>query len=214
MSGFLDKETRIIDMVLTGYGKGLLSSGDLKFVYWIPFDDEVDYEPYISTSGSMNDTQFSSSINTQIEATLVREATTGYKFLNMSGSDMTNVNRPMFTMAQGQRIIPKIEHGRDDGYDVGTSQRKISEIFVKRDSDGTIVEHNGPFDRGYERFDATSVDIDISYTADSFPSDFKHEGFFVRVFSSGSDGLIEVRHKRDSNNEIAFSNDIRLTKTR
>jgi hypothetical protein len=214
MAGFLDKNTRIIDMVLTGYGKGLLSKGDLKFVYWIPFDDEVDYDPYISMSASMESAELSSSINAQIEEALVREATTGYKFLNFSGSDTSNVNRPVYTMAQGQKIVPRIEHKRDNGYDIGASQRKVSETFVKRDKDGMIVEREGPFDRGYERFEATAADIDLSYTADSFPSDFMQEGFFVRVFSSGSDGLVEVRHKRDSNNEVAFSNDLRLSKTK
>jgi hypothetical protein len=56
MAGFLDSQQRIIDMVLTSRGKLLLSNGELRFVYWAAFDDEVDYHPRITyvASGTGN----------------------------------------------------------------------------------------------------------------------------------------------------------------
>lgn len=44
MAGFLDSESQIIDMVLTGHGKKLLSHGQLRFVYWAAYDDEIMYD--------------------------------------------------------------------------------------------------------------------------------------------------------------------------
>ena len=52
MAGFLDAKERVIDLVLTDQGKQLLLKGQLNFCYWIPFDDEVCYQPTVTVYGS------------------------------------------------------------------------------------------------------------------------------------------------------------------
>src|SRR5580704_7370511 len=108
MAGFLDKQTRIIDMVLTAAGRNLLSRGKLNFTYWMSFDDEIDYQPFISQSGTMTALQFSSSLYDEIESTPIREAVAGYQITNMIMGDTTNVIRPLYTMPQGQATIPRM----------------------------------------------------------------------------------------------------------
>ncbi len=108
MAGFLDKNDRIIDFMITSKGKSLLSKGDLRFVFWRAFDDEIDYDPFISQSGSMNDLELESNASEQIESALVREATTGYKDVNSICRDNTNVIRPLFDMPHGQKEIPRM----------------------------------------------------------------------------------------------------------
>lgn len=210
MAGFLDRQTRIIDMVLTGYGKSLLSKGELNFCYWIPFDDEIDYDPFIASSGTMSAEFLSASIVNEIANTPVREATTGYKYLNSSGSDFTNVHRPMFTMPQGQAIIPRAIFPTEDPREINSKQRKMQRVYHVRDESGKYVNDLQPVDLGVERFQGTSFTLDMSYQNDSFPNDFQPEGFHLRLFRSGSDGLTEVAPKRDMANDIAYNNDVKM----
>ena len=51
--GLLDKNDRIIDLVLPSEGRRQLSLGELEFKYFSVFDDEVDYDPYVANSGSL-----------------------------------------------------------------------------------------------------------------------------------------------------------------
>lgn len=211
MGGFLDKNTRVIDMVLTGEGKHLLSRGELKFVYWTPFDVEVDYDPFLVNSGSLTAAQLSASINEQIENSPIREATTGYPRLNTSGSDETNVSNPLFSVPQGHRVIPRLVTSAPSGtVELEVKQRKVSEIHQKRDFQGKITEQIGPFDRGFERFDVSAVGLEYGYSKDGFPADHVFDGFLVKVYRSGSDGLTEVYERRDAKNALAFNNDLRL----
>jgi hypothetical protein len=212
VAGFLDKNTRVVDMVLTGEGKYLLSKGELRFVYWMPFDVEIDYDPYIANSGSLTGIQLSASINEQIENSPIREATTGYRRLNMSGSDETNVRQPLFSVPQGHRVIPRMtaSDGPSGDINIEVKQRKISELVVKRDPSGVVLEQLGPYDRGFERFDTSAVVIDQGYSRDGFPVDHVLDGFLVKVYRSGSNGLVEVDARRDLSNELAFGNDLRL----
>lgn len=210
MAGFLDKQTRIVDMVLTGYGKGLLSRGELNFCYWVPFDDEIDYKPVISTSGSISATQLSASIDLSIENTPIREATTGYKYLNSSGSDFTNVHRPMYTMPQGQSVLPRTTFPNTTSRQLNTKQRKIQRIYHTRDVDGKYLNPLNPVDIGVERFSPSEFSLEISYSNDSFPNDFQPEGFHIVVYKSGSAGLTEVIPKRDLNNDLAYNNDVKV----
>lgn len=210
MAGFLDKQSRIIDMVLTGYGKEQLSKGQLEFVYWSAFDDEVDYSPYISDSGSLTAAQLSSSITQQIEECLVREATTGYKHLDQNSRDTTNVNLPLFDMPQGQRYIPRANICLDvDNLEIKTKQRKIVEVFSKRDQNGNVVEQIGPIDRGTSRFDPETVELKLQYRLGDFSTEHKFEGFKITVFQSGSDGLREIDGRRDFSNDLSFNNDLK-----
>ncbi len=210
MAGFLDRQTRIVDMVLTGRGKDLLSRGELNFCYWIPFDDEINYDPFISSSGSMGLAQLSASIDVEIENTPVREATTGYRYTNSSGSDFTNVHRPMYTMPQGQQVLPRAVFPVTGSRDLNTKQRRVQRVYHTRDADGRYLNTIDPVDIGVERFDPTRFSLDMSYTNDSFPHDFNPEGFHVRLYRSGSMGLTEVSPKRDMNNDIAYNNDVKV----
>jgi hypothetical protein len=322
MAGFLDKQDRIIDMVLTGYGKTLLSKGDLRFVYWAPFDDEVDYDPYISQSGSMTAVQLSSSRQDFIESTLVREATAGYRELttrvkmgaasfpvvsgaiaphaasnvspsgdgwirivdeygdflysgsvlpapatwtppvdvevafggngswaygtvtagtfisNVGGgfrtffgsdplpgvvknlwarplgfnSDTTNVIRPLFTMPQGQMVLPRlvISPNTSGTLALEVRQRKIQEVQLKQDGSGQNIESLGPYDRGYERYDTEYLTLEFGYTPGTFPADYQHEGILVRIYRNQVEGVTEVRDRRDLENQISYGNDLKL----
>jgi hypothetical protein len=212
MAGLLDKNTRVIDMILTGVGRSLLSQGKLRFVYWMPFDNEVDYDPYVSQSGTMTSIQLSQSIQDQIESCVVREAVSGYPVSDRSGSDSTNVFRPIFTMPQGQQMIPRMtsSDGPTGSVTLETQQRKLSEVRVIRDKGGNVLEQIGPIDRGYERLNTTAFRLQYEYSPGSFPSDYPSEGFLVRVFRSGVEGTVEVKERRDLDNVISFNNDVRL----
>lgn len=210
MAGFLDRSTRIIDLVLTGYGKSLLSKGQLNFCYWIPFDDETDYQPYISQSGSLSSAQLTAAFNESIELSPVREATTGYRSFNSSGSDFTNVHRPLFTMAQGQTVLPRTIFPVTSSREVSTKQRRVQRLYIDRDVGGKFVSPIDPVDIGVERFESTSFTLEFSYMKDSFPTDFQPEGFSVKMFKSGSFGLIEVDPRRDMSNDLSYTNDVRV----
>lgn len=211
MSGFLDKNNRIVDMVLTGEGKYLLSKGALQFVYWIPFDDEVDYDPYIAHSSSLSQAELSSSRVEQIEATLVREATTGYRRFNKLAKDETNVHRPIFTMPQGQKSIPRMSssNGIETTANIEVKQRQLVEEVAKKDRFGDTVEYYRK-DIGYESYDSSISTLSYKYVDGSYPPDHKSEGFLLRIFKSGSDGLVEIEHRRDMSNDICFNNDLKI----
>lgn len=210
MAGFLDRNTRIIDMVLTNYGKSLLSKGELNFCYWTPFDDEVDYDPYIATSGSMTEDQLSDALHQSIETAPVREATTGYRQFNVSGSDFTNVHRPMFTAPQGQVVLPRAVISSSGDTNLVTYQRRVTRIYQGRDKNGKYVNSLEPINLGIERFDSKGFTLDLFYKKDSFPADFQPEGFHVVVLRSGSSGWTEVEPRRDMSNDISYMNDVRI----
>jgi hypothetical protein len=211
MAGFLDRDNRIIDMVLTNNGKRLLSQGDLRFCYWTPFDDEIDYQPYIAESSSLSQDQLSSSIYSSIENTPVREAVSGYRNFNSSGSDTVNVIHPMFTMPQGQKVLPRSVFVENTGtFVISTNQRSVQRIHQKGEATGKFINSIQPQDLGVERFDSTDFSIFLSYFKDSFPSDFQTEGFQIRVLKSGSNGYVELRTRRDMNNDLTYSNDVKV----
>lgn len=209
MAGFLDRNTRIVDMVLTSYGKRLLSRGELNFCYWTPFDDEVDYDPFIALSGSMREDELLDAVYLSIEQTPIREATHGYKLFNLSGSDFTNVHRPMFTMAQGQRNLPRAVFS-GSAQSIRTLQRRLRRIYQERDKNGKYVNSSDPVDLGVERFGSSQFEINLSYENDSFPPDFQPAGFHVVVLSSGSGGWSEVEAKRDMSNNLSINNDVKI----
>lgn len=210
MAGFLDRDTRIIDMVLTNHGKSLLSKGKLNFCYWIPFDDEIDYDPYIANSSSLTADQLSSSIYRNIEDTPIREAVSGYRNFNASGSDTVNVHRPMFTIAQGQTVLPRSVFPSEGDRTITTFQRKVQRIYQDRDRKGKLLNSIDSKDMGTERFESTNVVLDFSYSRDSFPPDFQTEGFHVRILRSGSNGWSELSPRRDMSNDLSYSNDLRI----
>lgn len=211
MAGFLDKNDRIVDMVLTNEGKKLLSKGNLRFAYFTLFDDEVDYSPVISNSGTLTPEQLSGTIYAQIEATLVRESSTGYQNMNKSGSDFVNVIRPLFSMPQGQQYLPRVSASNEPANPatIQVKHRKLQDVHVQLDQKGNTVNTLGPYDRGYERFDTSNVTFDL-FVRD-FNVDTSHkEGFLIRVYSTGTEGLVEVKDRRDLQNDISYNNDVKL----
>lgn len=201
-------------MVLTSQGRLLLSKGQLNFSYFVLFDDEVDYSPVIVQSGSLSAAELSSSIDVQIESTLVMEARPGYRLGNASGSDFTSVHLPIFTMPQGQHVLPRVSTGSfpSGTLDIGTKHRKIQDIHVKTDADGNVKQTFGPYDRGYERYEPKGVDVDLSYR-DYEVDPSRVEGFLLRVYRSGSEGLVELSDKRDSESDVAYSSDVKIVGT-
>lgn len=198
-------------MVLTNEGKRLLSKGNLRFSYFVLFDDEVDYSPFISNSASLDPEQFSGSVYQQIEATLVREASHGYELSNKSGSDFVNVHRPLFTMPQGQHTLPRMSasNAPTGSFTIAVQQRKIQDMHVQLDKDGNIVQTLGPYDRGYQRYNPSNFSFDL--VVNDFNVDKSHkEGFLVKVLQSGTEGLVEIGERRDLKNDIAFNNDLKL----
>jgi hypothetical protein len=212
MAGFLDKNTRVVDMILTMEGKRLLSTGQLQYVYFALFDDEVDYDPYISKSGSMSAEALSGTKADLIEIQPVREAVSGYRMgMNMSGSDFTNVHRPLFTMKQGAQYLPRMTasdspHGP---VDLEIKQQKHQVLYTKTDQYGNIVQQQGPIDQGYARYDSEDIRFLMELLPLEVAPDKRHqEGVLVRVFRTGSEGIVEVKDRRDTNNDMAFNNDL------
>jgi hypothetical protein len=211
--GFLDKKSRIIDMVLTGQGKELLSRGELRFVYWSAFDDEIDYDPFIANSSSLSVSDLESAKLEQIENSLVREATTGYRTVDSNADDRTNVQRPIFDMPQGQDFLPQVTASFiSSSITLEASQRKVTQVAIVQDQRGQNISTIGPYDLGYERINGSEFTIDLQFVPGSYPKDFKPEGFLVTVYHSGSDGLRKVTGKIDSNFDVTFGNDLILRK--
>lgn len=197
-------------MVLTSHGKRLLSTGDLHFCYWIPYDDEIDYQPFIAESGSLSADQLSASIYQAIETTPLREATTGYRNFNSSGSDFTNVHNPIFTMAQGQEVLPRTVFPESFQRTIESKQRKVEQIYQDRDEKGKYDNPLQARDIGIERYDSSTFVLEFTYSKDSFPTDFQPDGFFLRMLRSGSNGWTEVVPRRDMSNDLSYNNDVRI----
>jgi len=210
MAGFLDKNTRVIDMVLTDYGKELYSKGELQFSFYAFSDDEVDYNPWISNSGSLTSVALTASIQEQVEATLVREAVFG-KPRNMCpvAKDQTNIKELLFTIPQGQKTLPRITISPDSlSGSIHSIQQKIQRSVVHRDSEGSTINKAENIDLGFKTSNASKYVIDFDLK--EFLNKESNEGFLIRLFSSGSGGLVELTHKRDLDDVLSYSNDVRL----
>jgi len=230
MAGFLDPEQRVIDMVLTDTGKQLLMKGQLRFVYWIPYDDEVDYNPptYVEPGSTMSLPEISQIMT---ETPLVREATLGYRGLNFVAMDTTNVHRPMYSVPPGVGVaghpFPLPQMSVDQAaLAISMSQQPLKVTYIKKDSGGQIIQQIGPIDNGVQRFGSDKAQLAASFPSGAFPSDFKSEGFLATVhlssaisFQEGVDplaqavlsgGYEEILHNRDSVGDISYRNDLKL----
>ncbi|MHA2043955.1 MAG: hypothetical protein ACW99G_04135 [Candidatus Thorarchaeota archaeon] len=197
-------------MVLTDYGKKQYSKGELEFKFYAFSDDEVDYDPYISNSASLNPTELTASKLEQVESTLVREAVFGlHKGTNKLGKDQTNIRNLLFSMPQGQKILPLMVVSPDivTG-SVETNQQLLQDTFVTLDSDDNLISKLGPFNRGFDKFGGKNIEFE-SKIADFFDRTAT-EGYQINIFISGSDGLIELDPKRDLSNNLSYQHDLRL----
>lgn len=209
--GFLDPKERIIDFVLTGVGKGLLTRGDLVFKYWAPFDDEVDYYPPVD--GQRADQTEDQRRQEITETPLVREACSGYSVKNLSDDDQTNVQRPLYTAMLGsghEAPLPKVSVSPSSA-SIEFSQRKTSVVYEYRDESGNVINKVGPVETGVERFGASEVLVEASYPVGSVAGEGRSGGFLVTVYASGSDQYYEeVLHNRDSSGDVVYKNDLKL----
>lgn len=209
MAGFLDKTDRVVDMILTGEGKSLLSSGDLRFVYYAFFDDEIDYDPFFHASSSLSSEQMSASLQESIECTPIREAILGQMVGSRDIRNTTNGTSVLFTMPQGKTVLPRIQiTPSTTSGTLEVSQRKLQDLYVKRDGSGLVIDQMGPYDQGYERF-STAV-LNFQPTVQDFFDEDHQEGFLVRAYFSGSEGLVETKEKRDLSYDLSYFNNLKL----
>ena len=209
MAGFLDKNNQIIDMVLTGEGRYLLSRGELDFMYWVAFDDEVDYSPYVGNSSSLDSLQLSASIVASIEDTCPREPTTGYRRYNRLGVDHTSVLHPIFEMPHGQTVLPRVMPISTHSGSITIDQQKVFDLYEETDEKGNVVQSIQQ-DVGVERTNASSAAYELGFAKDSFPAGHTYEGFLVRVYESGSDGLNEIGQQNDLKNDVSFGSELKI----
>lgn len=207
MGGFLDPKERIVDVVLTGLGKRLLSRGDLHFTYWIPYDDEIDYDPYVSNSGSLLSSDLAAAKISLTEEPLIREAASGYsRGMNMLSKDQTNVQRPLHTIPSGQTVLPGLKlDGLDDsgGLSITIDQKNVN--VRNLDSDIAVSKIRSV---GIVRSNSSESEIMASYSQDGYPRDFDLEGILITVHASSSDGYSEVLSNVDSSGSTIFRNDL------
>jgi hypothetical protein len=205
MAGFLDPKERIIDMVLTDTGKQLLMQGNLHFVYWVPFDDEVDYSP--PNPVPQPDQTVDQRRVQLLESPLVMEAKTGYKGLNYVLEDTTNVNRPMFTAHPGvgqtspipwASILARTEYPPGvsvfstaalDAQPTGTvnvvvQQQKQTLLYLQLDQSGAPITQPTSSQTSYQRYGSNDSVVQANYAPGELPSHFKPEGFLVTMYLS------------------------------
>lgn len=210
MAGFLDKNIRINDFILTDYGKEKLSKGELRFKYYTFSDDDIDYDPYISNSASLSDSALTSSKEEQIENSLTRESVVGIKGgTNNSSEDHTNIRNILFTMPQGQKILPEFKFTPDVlSGSIEVQQQKIQDKFVNVDENNNVINDFGTVDRGFDSFVSSKFLIDCNI--ENYFDDIVLDGFEIEIFESGSDGLREITHRRDGRNTVSYSGDLKL----
>lgn len=166
--GYLDKQSRVIDVILTEQGRKLYATGRLDFAYFGLFDDCIDYDP-VAGSGSFSDDDREA----QIEATPVFEA----PFIK----DVRGTIAPLeptahaFTAAPGYTVIPTMQ-GPIDGDSVT--------LMADQRRDGDTYRRTGT--------SLAQIDMEVIGEAER-----GNPGFIVRVLSSGSSGLQPLEFRRD-----------------
>lgn len=166
--GYLDKQSRVLDVLLTERGRKLFAVGRLDFAYFGLFDDCLDYDPVPST-GSYSDAER----EVQIEATPMLEA----PFVK----DVRGATAPLepidhiFTAIDGYREIPRMLSPTD-----GDEAPLMAD---QRNEDGV-----------YRRTGTSFSQIDPRVVGDAEKG---NPGFVVRVFASGSNGLQPLRFRHD-----------------
>lgn len=71
--GFLDRQSRVVDIVLTVRGRKLYAAGELDFAYFGLFDDMVDYDPWSTGSLGDDDRERLVASSLVLEAPIVRD---------------------------------------------------------------------------------------------------------------------------------------------
>lgn len=217
MAGFLDSKQRVIDMVLTGHGKMLLSHGELRFIYWAAFDDEIQYSsPHGSTGSLVQDPLVpllsGSALTAYTEDPLQMEANQGYRlFGNLRGEDRCNVNRALLTVPPGQTTVPSASISYNRNVIMATQQPVVQE-FWRAGSDGNPIDaYYNRTNMGVLRFGSAEMRVEAKYSNDSYPKNHKLEGFYVRVLASSSYGYHDQHHTLSDNSDIVFGADLKMS---
>lgn len=219
MAGFLDAGERVIDLVLTDTGKQLLLNGKLRFAYWIPFDDEVNYQPVVTVdhlSGTLPTPDditaaITAASQSMLEDPIIREASYGYRGLNDIQEDTTNLQRPLFTAVPGVGHISPIPEMivSTDTATVQVTQYSTSKRMVRKNELGNIVA-TSMYDDGFRRIAGQGTNVDITYSTGSFSPDQALEGFLVTMYQNVSGTLKEVVHNAGADGQVAYLNDLSI----
>ncbi len=165
--GFLDRKSRVVDVVLTGRGRELFALGELDFAYYALFDDGIDYDPW--SSGSLTDEERDELIHSSpmFEAPLVpdRRTTTiplePTSFLFKAAPDYGAVPRMLQPHPTGSSVVL-----RCDQFSSGST-------FIRTGTSLAVVP------------------VELSAEAAGA------EGFSIHFFVSGTNGLAELRTRTD-----------------
>jgi len=190
--GLLDKNERIVDMVLTIEGRRQFSLGELEFKYFCLFDDEVDYDPYVPSTGSLTDVQLAETKLRLLEDAFVFEAVPGTSPSSLRDRDNDGLPKSrLFDMPQGRSILPRLTITPD----VFSGSLEVRQAIVAADGPVTL-----PAGVVRQRPTVFGLHLDV---VDGFV-DSKDLGVLVRVFSSGSDGLQEIEPVRDYSGDFCY----------
>lgn len=172
--GFLDRKSRVLDIVLTGRGRELFATGELNFSYYAFFDDGIDYDPWSSgslTAEEVDDLIHSSpmlephSIQDRRSTIIPLEPTS---FLFNAATDYTSV--PKMTSPNPTGSVATL---RCDQFSSGSS-------FIRT---GTNI---------------ANLPLELS------SENAGREGFSIHVYSSGSNGVDELKMKFDLRGRKSF----------
>lgn len=179
--GFLDRQSRVIDIVLTGRGRELFAIGELDFAHYAFFDDGIDYDPW--SSGSLTDEQRDELVYStpMFEAPIVPDRRTSLIPLEPTSF--------VFKAAPDYSVLPRLIQPNPTG----------SQAVLRCDqySSGSVFIRTG-----------TSLSVvPLEMTGESAGVD----GFSVYIYSSGSNGLSELNPRLDLKGRRALDPFIALT---
>lgn len=165
--GYLNRQTRVVDIVLTEKGRRLYAVGKLDFAYFALFDDGLDYDPY--STGSLTDEER----ELAVESTPMLEAP---NIPEVRGAVAPGEPRyHLFTAAPGYSSIPRMN-----------SPSTGSQVTLMADQ-----RRRG---ETYSRTGTSFGQIDLRVVGDV---ERGNPGFILRIFSSGSNGLTELDFRKD-----------------
>ncbi len=179
---FLNKINRIIDMKLTDLGRDLLAKNKLNFVYYAFSDDTIDYSQQIHNSASLSSSQISSTIEELIGQTYGMEVVNGH-FIgkNMFNEDTTNIKNLLYTNKTDASVLLS---GTLDNYE-NEYELKFVQTEVKQISEKVGIVNTEKF-LYFERDNKNNV---LIFKLD----DENVDGYFIRVFESGTDGFKDIK---------------------
>jgi hypothetical protein len=165
--GFLDRKSRVLDVILTERGRRLFANGELDFAYVSFFDDGIDYDPY-GSSGSMTDEERDTYAYStpMLECHVIPDR-------RSAGLPLEPLSQ-LFAAAQGYNGVPRL-------------------LAPPTGSQVDLRCNQSPKDQGYNRYDTTFAEVRLEISDGALQS----EGFSIHVYGSGSDGLTELKTRRD-----------------